>query len=200
MQTRRLLLLGGLSLGVALVFGLFPRFLDAISEPSAEPSERQRPSSAIEAKAEPPKTPKSRADAPRAAQKRTPEAKPEEKPSVEADPHKSKPHYATYAPPGDDMNPAAGLSFETLSDADRERLKVPKGYGRGLRITDIHPDAPAAEAGLEIDDVIVRAERVNIDGDVETLREATGSVLHPRILISRHGTLIPVVLDPPYRP
>lgn len=197
MQTRRLLLLGGLSLGVALVFGLFPRFLDAISEPSAEPSERQRPSSAIEAKAE---TPKGRADAPKAAQKSTPEAKPEETPPAEVAPPKSKPRYATYAPPGDDMNPAAGLSFETLSDADRERLKVPKGYGRGLRITDIHPDAPAAEAGLEIDDVIVRAERVNIDGDVETLREATGSVLHPRILISRHGTLIPVVLDPPYRP
>lgn len=197
MQTRRLLLLGGLSLGVALVFGLFPRFLDAISEPSAEPSERQRPSSAIEAKDE---TPKGHANAPKAVQKGTPEAKPETKAPAEADPHKSKPHYATYAPPGDDMNPAAGLSFETLSDADRERLKVPKGYGRGLRITDIHPDAPAAEAGLEIDDVIVRAERVNIDGDVETLREATGSVLHPRILISRHGTLIPVVLDPPYRP
>lgn len=106
---------------------------------------------------------------------------------------------ARYAPPGDDDNPVVGLSLQPLGEAERARLRVPDKYGRGLRITKIHPDAPAAEAGLKVDDVIVRAQRVNVDA-LQQLRDAAVSVKHPLIVFVREGALLTAVLHPPYRP
>lgn len=106
---------------------------------------------------------------------------------------------ARYAPPGDDNNPVVGLTLEPLSEAERERLKLPEKYGRGLRVSHIHPDAPAAEVGMKVGDVIIRAQRVNVDEEAQ-LREAAVSVKYPLILFSRDGELLTVVLHPPYRP
>lgn len=106
---------------------------------------------------------------------------------------------ARYAPPGDDDNPVVGLSLAPLSEAERVRLKLPEKYGRGLRVTRIHPDAPAAEVGMKVGDVIIRAQRVNVDEEAQ-LREAAVSVKYPLILFSRDGELLTAVLHPPYRP
>lgn len=91
----------------------------------------------------------------------------------------------------------SGLELETLGAGDRERLKVPDRFGSGVLVTKIHPDAPAAEAGLQPGDVIVRAlrEDVNEPGD---LRKTVGQRKQTLLIASRDGQLMEVVILKPY--
>ncbi|HEV8322946.1 MAG TPA: trypsin-like peptidase domain-containing protein [Myxococcota bacterium] len=67
-----------------------------------------------------------------------------------------------------------GVSIETLSSADAEKLGLPGPHG--VRLTDVYPDGPAAKAGLRADDVILTFEG-------ETIR----TVLDLRFLAAHHG-------------
>lgn len=93
----------------------------------------------------------------------------------------------------------SGLEVETLGAADRERLKVPDEYGNGVLIQNLHPDAPAAVAGLRKGDVIVRAMRENVDepGD---LTRVVNTRDHSVVIAVRNGEYMQLVLQPPFVP
>mgnify|MGYP006289699627 CR=1 FL=1 len=93
----------------------------------------------------------------------------------------------------------AGLEVETVGAGDREALKVPDDYGRGVVVTRIHPDAPAAEAGLLEGDVIVRAMRENVDAPTD-LERVVGQRDHTLLMASRDGELMQLVIQPPFDP
>lgn len=91
----------------------------------------------------------------------------------------------------------SGLDLEPLSDDDRERMKVPGDYGKGVLITSVHPDAPAAEAGLRPGDVIVRALRTEVDMPTD-LRDTVGDREQTLVIAARDGQLMQLVLQKPY--
>lgn len=104
-----------------------------------------------------------------------------------------------YTPDPDDDRALVGLTYTGLSDGDRERLKVPERFGRGVIITKIHPDAPAVLAGLEVDDVIVRARRTAVNS-IQDLETTIGDREHTVLTVARDGQLFHVVLHKPYIP
>ena len=104
-----------------------------------------------------------------------------------------------YTPDPDDDRALVGLSFSAATDAERTRLKVPDRFGKGVVITSIHPDAPAAEAGLAVDDVIVRARRTAVNNEVD-LSSTVGDRRHTVLTVSRDGKLFHVVLHKPFIP
>ncbi|MEO1234510.1 MAG: PDZ domain-containing protein [Myxococcota bacterium] len=91
----------------------------------------------------------------------------------------------------------SGLEVELLSDVDRERMKVPNGYGNGVLVTRVHPSAPAAEAGLRPGDVIVRALRARVDTPSD-LRDTVGNREQTLVIAARDGQLMQLVLQKPY--
>lgn len=93
----------------------------------------------------------------------------------------------------------SGLSYVPSTDADRERAGVTDQFGRGVTVTRIHPDAPAAEIALEEGDVIVRAETTNINSPAD-LESAIGDRDHTLLTFARDGVLLQVVLQKPFVP
>lgn len=91
-----------------------------------------------------------------------------------------------------------GMTYETLSSGDRERLKLPEKYKGGVRIVQIHPDAPAAEAQLRPDDIIVKAQRDDVTQDLE-LKKSIGDREHTLLTVYRQGKPFYVVLHKPFR-
>lgn len=92
----------------------------------------------------------------------------------------------------------SGLELDTLSDSDRERLEIPDEYGRGVMVTRVHPDAPAAVAGLQKGDVIVRALLEKIDTPSD-LRKTVGDRKQTVVIAVRSGELMHLVLQKPYK-
>lgn len=93
--------------------------------------------------------------------------------------------------------PLEGLEVRSISDVDRERMKVPKTYGDGVLITQVHPASPAAEVGLAPGDVIVRAQRTNVSSESD-LRTAVLDRDHVLVAFYRDGELLQAVLKRPH--
>ncbi len=106
---------------------------------------------------------------------------------------------AIYSPDPDDDRALVGLDVAALTDAERAQLRVPDRFGKGVLIQSIHPDAPAVLSGLKVDDVIVRAQRTNVDS-VQDLDDAVGDRSQSVLTVSRAGHLFHVVLHKPYIP
>lgn len=112
------------------------------------------------------------------------------------DPDRPRPHRLEVP---EEAPSLAGLEVESLGAADREKLGVPDDYGTGVRITRVHPDAPAAEAGLRAGDVIVRAMREDVNEPADLTR-AVGRRDHSVLIAVRNGQMMQLVVQPPYRP
>jgi membrane-associated protease RseP (regulator of RpoE activity) len=94
----------------------------------------------------------------------------------------------------------SGLELQPMDDGLREKLKVPKDpqLGYGVVVRRMHPDSPAAEASLEPNDVIVRADNKKVD-DAAGLARLVGARDATRVTVSRDGQLFQVVLQKPFR-
>lgn len=100
------------------------------------------------------------------------------------------------------MEPEPALSGMTIgpsTEEERKKAGVTEQFGRGVTITKVHPDAPAAEVSLRNGDVIVRAETTNIN-NVEDLKKMVGDRDHTLITFARDGILMQVVLKKPFVP
>lgn len=144
-----------------------------------------------------------RKERPAARRRLIPDQLPHEAGRGEADPAPAEPpaKKPSYAPPGDDDTALAGTEFTPMDDGLREALKVPEDpqLGYGVVVSQIHPDAPTAEAQLEPKDVIVRADKKKVDS-LQDLKEHVGEREHTLITVSRGGQLFQVVIHRPYRP
>jgi membrane-associated protease RseP (regulator of RpoE activity) len=91
----------------------------------------------------------------------------------------------------------SGVEMHDATDADREKQGVTKEYGTGVTVTSIHPDSSAAEVSMEIGDVIVRAQKENVNS-LEDLKRIVGERDHTVINFMRGGQLMSVVLQKPF--
>ncbi len=92
----------------------------------------------------------------------------------------------------------SGIELQELTDADRQALKVPDRFGKGVVIRRVHPDSPAAEAGLRPNDVVVRAMRKNVDR-LEDLTSEVADRDHTLLVASRDGNLMELVIQKPFK-
>jgi hypothetical protein len=93
----------------------------------------------------------------------------------------------------------SGLEFQEATAEDRERQGVTDEYGKGVTVTRIHPDSSAAEVAMQVGDVIVRAQKENVNS-AEDLRRIIGDRDHVVVNIMRQGQLLSVVLQKPFIP
>ena len=93
----------------------------------------------------------------------------------------------------------SGLEFQEATDDERERAGVTGQYGRGVTVTRIHPDSSAAEVAMQVGDVIVRAQKENVNS-AEDLRRIIGDRDHVVVNFMRQGQLLSVVLQKPFIP
>lgn len=91
----------------------------------------------------------------------------------------------------------SGIEMHDATDEDREKQGVTKEYGRGVTVTSIHPDSSAAEVSMAIGDVIVRAQKENVNS-LEDLKRIVGERDHTVINFMRQGQLLSVVLQKPF--
>lgn len=119
-----------------------------------------------------------------------------EKETAEGDPKPSPPsRFGMVIQP----EPAlSGLEISTASEDDRKRAGVTAQYGQGVTVGHIHPDSSAAEVGLESGDVIVRAQKENVNS-VDDLKRIVGDRDHTVVNFMRQGQLLSVVLQKPYQ-
>ena len=82
-----------------------------------------------------------------------------------------------------------GVNLSDLGREDRTRLKLPDE--RGALVKDVQPDTPAAKAGLEADDVIVRFDGETVRGATQLSRlvRETPSGRPVTIEVSRGGAI-----------
>jgi len=88
-----------------------------------------------------------------------------------------------------------GISVQALTPELRKQLELPADT-QGVVISDLDPDCPAAQAGLQPGDVIgeINRHRVNSVGDFQRLAaEAKGDTL---LRINRQGSAGFVVVSP----
>lgn len=94
-------------------------------------------------------------------------------------------------------SPLVGLDVEEPTSAELTELKVPEGM-TGVVVKRVDPASPAAEARLEKGDVIVRAQRDKITGEM-SLRASVADRDHTVLTIYRGGFPLQVVLHKPFR-
>ncbi len=90
----------------------------------------------------------------------------------------------------------SGVEVEAVSDPSA--VPDPGRFGRGVVLLRIHPDAPAAEAGLRPGDIIVRAMRENVDGP-QDLTRVVGDREQTVLIAVRDGEYMELVLHRPSR-
>jgi hypothetical protein len=92
----------------------------------------------------------------------------------------------------------SGIELAASTEDDRKRAGVTGKYGQGVTVTRIHPDSSAAEVSMEIGDVIVRAQKENVNS-IEDLQRIVGDRDHTVVNFMRDGELMSVVLQRPFR-
>lgn len=93
-------------------------------------------------------------------------------------------------------DPLADVEFAEATDSDRERLKVPRKWGKGVILRNVGPDSPMALSALRDEDVIVRAHRteVNSVADLETAFQGRD---HTVVIVARDGRFFEAVIHRP---
>jgi serine protease Do len=71
---------------------------------------------------------------------------------------------------GGDIAQGFGLSLEDLTPALARRLQLPAGTS-GALVVEVRPRGPAAQAGLQEQDVLIRVGNVEVDGEEAAVRE-----------------------------
>ena len=66
-----------------------------------------------------------------------------------------------------------GLALRELRPEEREELKLKEG--EGVMVTNVLPDSPAAEAAIQVGDVIVEVNKVPV-GSVAALKKEAGKI------------------------
>lgn len=92
--------------------------------------------------------------------------------------------------------PLGDVELHDATDADRERLKVPRKYGHGVILKNVGPDSPMALSALRDDDVIVRAHRTEVNSTSD-LEQAFKGRDHTVVIVSRGGELFEAVIHRP---
>ena len=87
-----------------------------------------------------------------------------------------------------------GLTLETITDAHRARLRIPRRV-QGVVVTAIAPRGAAASAGLAKDDVIVELNRRRIKNTAQFMQAYRATRGRIVLLIYRGGTPMYVLLD-----
>jgi hypothetical protein len=100
------------------------------------------------------------------------------------------------APLPEEIDPLREITFREATDADRQRLNVPKRFGHGVVLGRVGPDSPAAISALQEDDVIVRAHRTDVN-TADDLRRAVHDREHTLLVVARNGQYFEVVLHRP---
>lgn len=91
----------------------------------------------------------------------------------------------------------SGVELMAAGPSERERQGVSDKWGTGVVVTRMHPDAPAAQAGLEPGDIIVRALRENVNAP-DDLRTTVGERRQTMVLVFRDGRPFTTVLQRPW--
>jgi S1-C subfamily serine protease len=84
-----------------------------------------------------------------------------------------------------------------LGASDRERLNLPAKLKGGMVVTAVDPTSPAAEAHLQKDDVIYRAQHSEVVNEND-LRSAVGNREHTVLNVFRKGRPFGVVIHKPW--
>lgn len=105
------------------------------------------------------------------------------------------PSPTTETPPGD-LDPLADVELSEATDGDRERLKVPRKWGKGVILRNVGPDSPMALSALRDEDVIVRAHRTEVNS-VSDLKTAFAGRDHTVVIVARDGRFFEAVIHRP---
>jgi serine protease Do len=102
------------------------------------------------------------------------------------------------APPGQPLTegPLQGIAVENLSRDMRDQLDLPAGT-QGVVITNIAPDSPAAQEGLQPGDMIQAIGREHVRNVADFARLAARAKNEVLLRIIRQGAGMYVVISPP---
>ena len=83
-----------------------------------------------------------------------------------------------------------GIEVEKLSGALADQLNLPKG--KGLLVTSVKADSPAARAGLKVNDVLLKLGKQEVPGDAAQLARRAGQALalDPRAVAAAHAEVL----------
>lgn len=112
------------------------------------------------------------------------------------DPPPSNPPKPTTPTSPEDLDPLADVELSEATDGDRERLKVPRKWGKGVILRNVGPDSPMALSALRDEDVIVRAHRTEVNS-VTDLRTAFAGRDHTVVIVARDGRFFEAVIHRP---
>ncbi len=105
------------------------------------------------------------------------------------------PNIAAATPPGE-RDPLGEVDLSEATDGDRERLKVPRKWGKGVILRNVGPDSPMALSALRDEDVIVRAHRTEVNS-VSDLKTAFTGRDHTVVIVARDGRFFEAVIHRP---
>jgi serine protease Do len=88
---------------------------------------------------------------------------------------------------GDSSSALSGVSVEDLDAQTSKELGLPAS-SRGVVVTNVRPDSPAAEAGLRRGDVIQEVNRKSVKNTSDFERAVAGSKEENLLLVNRHGS------------
>jgi serine protease Do len=90
-----------------------------------------------------------------------------------------------------------GMNLENVTPEIARRLRLENR--RGAVITEVEPNSPAARAGLQPGDVIVRVDRQGIESAAEAARElgqvASGATTFLRVIRGGQETFVPITKE-----